>query len=121
MLTSYLQMTIDFVNDQFSEMAKTPNSHMEFHSDYQSSCCIVRVVYASAELAPSVKQECHFAKEHFGRWSLFDDVTNSEITFNISDGLIRTSHIGSFLCKAKHWKSPYYKVLTNFENGWSVS
>jgi len=49
---------------------------------------------------------------------LFDDDAESESKFDVSSGEIRSSTLGSFICKGKHWQLPYYKVLSVFENSW---
>jgi hypothetical protein len=75
------------------------------------------VIRTYAELAPSIRPECHFAKEHIGQWLQFED-DGTVVKFDISAGVIRTSSLGTFVCKGKHWQHPFYKVLSVFENGW---
>lgn len=75
-------------------------------------CCDV------AERAATQRAECHFERQYLGRWMLFDDEADSESKFDVSSGEIRSSTLGSFVCKGKHWELPYYKVLSVFDNSW---
>jgi len=74
-----------------------------------------------AELAVTVRPECHFERRYVGRWMLFDDDADSESEFDVSSGVIRSSQLGSFTCKGKHWQLPYYKVLSVFDNSWCAA
>ena len=74
----------------------------------------------SAELAATVRAECHFERQFIGRWMHFDDDADSATMFDVSSGEIRSSALGSFVCKGKHWQLPYYKVLSVFDNSWSA-
>jgi len=70
------------------------------------------------ELAATERAECHFERQFVGRWMLFDDEADSGSNFDVSSGEIRSSMLGSFICKGKHWQLPYYKVLSVFDNSW---
>jgi len=70
------------------------------------------------ELAASVRPECHFERRYIGRWMHFDDAAAAQSKFDVSSGEIRSSTLGAFICKGKHWQLPYYKVLSVFDNSW---
>jgi len=74
----------------------------------------------AVELAATVRAECHFERKYIGRWMLFDDDADVESKFDVSSGEVRSSTLGSFICKGKHWQLPYYKVLSVFDNSWYV-
>ena len=68
------------------------------------------------ELAPSRSAECHFPPAYQGEWLLFERDRREEVT--ISGGHIVFSHLGTFICKSKHWEHNQYKLLSVYQDGW---
>ncbi len=80
---------------------------------------IIKVVYFVVDFAPSQQAECRFPLEYQGEWMLFEKDRKESVI--IRPGLMTFSHLGSFICKSKHWSINKYKLLSVFTNGWLVS
>ena len=65
---------------------------------------------------PPVVHECFFPHDWRGDWLWAEKERMEDV--NIGPGQVYFSHLGSFLCKGKHWNSNKYKMMSVYNNGW---
>ncbi|KAK2170366.1 hypothetical protein LSH36_3g19134 [Paralvinella palmiformis] len=69
----------------------------------------------SADLVPSLGPECYFPKDWRGDWLWYE--TDRVEDVKIGPGQVSFSHLGSFICKGKHWLYKQYKMMSHYSNG----
>ncbi|KAI0224585.1 hypothetical protein LSAT2_024415 [Lamellibrachia satsuma] len=73
-------------------------------------------IYVIPDFAPSDKAECRFPPDYLDTWLLFGDHSREKIV--VESGRFKSSSLGTFICKSKHWELDYYKVFSIGSKGW---